>query len=78
MVNLDKLMSPENAAKLRTLGLHKVAAARLGMEGWQLPQGELDLRSAVQILGTHIYEKNAEYRQIAEGLIALRSLTQGE
>lgn len=74
-VNLERLIGYESARKLRTLGLHKIAAARLRAEGHNIP-GDLDLRSAVQALGTNLYTKNAEYQQILEGLISLDKLTQ--
>lgn len=73
MINLEKLMGVETAHKLRTVGLHKLAAARLRAEGIDVPD-ELDLPSAVRALGTRIYEKNASYQRIVEGLIALNAL----
>ena len=74
-VDLERLLRPESAHKLRTLGLHKIAAARLRAEGHDIP-GDLDLKAAVQALGTNLYVKNAEYKQILEGLVSLDKLTQ--
>ena len=75
MITLERLLGPESAHKLRTLGLHKIAAARLRAEGHNIP-GDLDIKSAIQALGTNLYMKNAEYKQILEGLVSLDKLTQ--
>lgn len=76
-VNLEHLVGRETALKLRNLGLHKVAAARLRAEGHDVPN-ELDLRSAVRALGTNIFLKNAEYKRIHDGLCALEQLLAAE
>jgi len=76
IINLDRLLGSESAYKLQTLGLHKIAAARLRAEGHSVPDS-LDLRSAVQALGTNLYAKNAEYRHIFDGLLSLDRLAQG-
>lgn len=73
-INLDKLFGKEAAHRLRNLGLHKIAAARLRAEGHSVPD-TLDLRSAVQALGTSIFHKNAEYQAIVEGIVAFDELT---
>lgn len=73
-INLNRLLGPEAAHRLTHLGLHKIAAARLRAEGYSVPD-ELDLRSAIQALGTRLYEKNAEWQLILEGLSALDTLT---
>lgn len=75
-INLERLVGKEAAHRLRNLGLHKIAAARLRAEGFDVPE-ELDLRSAIQTLGTRTFTKNAEYRYIMEGLIALGELEKG-
>jgi hypothetical protein len=75
MISLEKLLGKEAAERLHNLGLHKVAASRLRAEGHDVPE-ELDLRSAIQALGTNVYQKNAEYKQILEGLVAFDDLTQ--
>lgn len=72
-VNLEQLVGHETALKLRNLGLHKVAAARLRADGHDVPD-ELDLESAVRALGTNIFRKNAEYKRIHDGLQALEQL----
>ena len=72
-MNLEQLVGRETALKLRNLGLHKVAAARLRAEGHDVPD-ELDLRSAVQALGTNVFLKNSEYKRVHDGLKALEQL----
>lgn len=74
-INLDRLLGKEAAHRLRNLGLHKIAAAKLRAEGFDVPD-ELDLKSAIQVLGTKAFQKNAEYENIIKGLIALRELEQ--
>lgn len=73
MINLEKLFGKESAWRLRNIGLHKLAAERLRSEGHAIA-GDLDLRSAVQALGTNIYVKNAEYKNILDGVVCLDSL----
>jgi len=75
MISLEKLLGKEAAERLHNLGLHRVAAARLRAEGHDVPE-ELDLRSAIQALGTNVYQKNAEYKEILEGLVAFDDLMQ--
>lgn len=72
-INLERLLGKEAAARIHGIGLHKLAAARLAMEGHRVPR-ELDLRSAVQALGTNLYIKNAEYKSVIEGLRSFESL----
>ena len=72
-INLDKLIGTDAAQRLSGLGLHKVAAARLRAEGYDVPE-ELDIYSAVRVLGTRAFQKNAEYQSILQGLIALEEL----
>lgn len=77
MATLNGLLGDERAERLASVGLDKVAAARLRADGHDVP-ASLDLPSAIRCLGTNVFLKNAEYRSIAEGLIALRDLTRGE
>lgn len=72
-INLDRLLGKEAAHRLRNLGLHKIAAAKLRAEGFDIPD-ELDIRSAIQVLGTKTFQKNAEYENIIRGLSALQEL----
>jgi len=74
-INLDRLIGKEAAHRLHNLGLHKIAAAKLRAEGYDVPP-ELDLRSAIQVLGTKTFQKNAEYNDIIQGLAALQELEQ--
>lgn len=76
MMKLNHLLGDETAAKLAHTGLHKIAAARLRAEGHSVPE-ELDLRSAIQALGTNLFVKNAEYKLILDGIIAAHELTRG-
>lgn len=76
MIDLKRLFGEEGARRLTKTGLHKLAARRLQAEGHNVPD-ELDLRSAIQALGTNIYVKNAEYKNILDGIICLRELSRG-
>lgn len=77
MATLNGILGNEKATRLANVGLDKVAAARLRTDGHDVPES-LDLPSAIRCLGTNVFLKNAEYRSIAEGLIALSELTRGE
>lgn len=77
MINLEKLLGKESAWKLRNTGLHKLAAERLRSEGHHI-DGDLNLRSAVQALGTNLYIKNAEYKNIIDGIVSLGALMEGQ
>ena len=76
MINLEKLLGKESAWKIRHAGLHKLAAERLRSEGHQI-SGDLSLRSAIQALGTNLYIKNAEYKNIVDGITCLSALVEG-
>lgn len=76
MIDLEKLLGKESAWKMRHAGLHKLAAERLRAEGHQIT-GDLNLRSAVQALGTNLYIKNAEYKNIIDGVVCLNALVGG-
>lgn len=76
MATLNGILGDERARRLAEVGLDKVASARLRFEGHNVPES-LDLPSAIQALGTNVFLKNAEYRSIAEGLLALNELTRG-
>jgi hypothetical protein len=73
-IDLDKLMKPGAAAKLRSAGLHKVAAALAQTEGFKVGS-EITVASAVTILGAKLRYKNASYARVAEGLKALEDAT---
>ena len=75
-ISLERLVGKESAQRMQNAGLHKLAAARLQSEGHNVPD-ELDLRSAVQALGTNVYIKNAEYKNIVNGVVCLKELLQG-
>lgn len=73
MITLGQLIGDATAHRLATTGLHKIAANTLRSEGFNVGE-ELDLRSAVQALGTRVFLKNAEYRAIVDGLASLETL----
>jgi len=76
MVNLEKLFGVEAAQRMKTAGLHQMVAGILEKEGHAVGN-ELDLRSAIQALGTNLYAKNAEYKAIRDGLLSLNELNRG-
>lgn len=59
--------------KIAAHGLHQIVAARLRAEGFKIAELS-ELPQAVAIFGQKLYEKNAQYRRIIEGLCALRDL----
>lgn len=61
-IRLNDLVGDELAKKLASAGLHRIT-------------GITDIRSAIETLGKNIYTKNAEYKNIAQGLAALANLT---
>jgi hypothetical protein len=77
MINLERLLGKESAWKLRNAGLHKLAAERLRSEGHPV-DGDLNLRSAIQALGTNLYIKNAEYKNIVDGIMCLGALAEDQ
>ncbi len=72
-IDLERLVGTESARRLRTTGLHKLAAARLRNEGIDVG-AEMTLPAAAFALGVKLREKNAQYKRIAEGLEALSKL----
>jgi hypothetical protein len=60
--------------KIAAEGLHRVVAEQLRKEGYAISELS-DLGTAVRIFGEKLYEKNAHYRRIIEGLTALREVT---
>ena len=77
-IDIYKLMSKDKVETLRTTGLNKVAAAlETTITGRELPENEMFLHSAIQILGEKVYEKRAAYKQIAKGIAAYRAITGG-
>lgn len=68
MQSLNKLKE-----KVAQEGLHVAVGKRLQQEGYKVASVG-DLPTAIRVLGTKIYEKNAEYRRIIEGLQSLRQL----
>ena len=72
-VKLENLIHPEAAARLKTAGMHKVAAALLNNEGFSIGE-ELTIKQAVAVLGFKLRQKNAEWARIHESLSSLASL----
>jgi hypothetical protein len=67
-INLDTFMDKEAAEFLRGGELHKVAAAMERSKGEKI--AELDLMSAVYLLGKKAHMKTASFRKIVQGLRA--------
>jgi len=63
--------------KVAREGLHRVVAARLADEGFQIDEMS-SLKTAAHVLGVKLFMKNAEYRRMAEGVESLRALERGE
>jgi hypothetical protein len=72
-ININKLMKKEALDKIRAVGLHKLAAARLKLENIDVGD-ELDLQKTAYVLGRKLREKNAVANRVISGLIAMREL----
>ena len=73
---LENIMGKEAAARMRAAGLNKLAAGVARSEG--IPVSDrFDLRDAMTALGTRLYIKNAQYKNILDGLESMRSLKRG-
>jgi hypothetical protein len=66
-LHVEQLVSPEALTALRSAGLHKVAAAMAGVD-------ELDLNTAVRLIGEKAYTRRKEAAEIANGLGALAAI----
>lgn len=71
MIDARNVMGEKLAALARGFGLHKVAAERIGRH-------DFDVRATLEDLGAKIYLKNAEYKNILDGLACLDALVKGE
>lgn len=58
----------KNLDTLRRTGLHKIAGAMMGID-------ELTIKEAVGIIGARAYQRRAEMKKIAAGLVALAEVT---
>ena len=74
MPNIDSFLEPKTAHTLKTAGLHRVMAAMEKVANGRDVGPELTLPIGVQLLGERFFTKRAEYRQIQNGLRALRAL----
>lgn len=76
MMKLAELIGHDKAQRLKTAGLHNVLAAKLASEGRPIedPQG---LRGFVEAFGTELFSKNAQYKSIVDGILALEELQKG-
>lgn len=70
-IQVDHLLSPALRAASEGFQLHKVAAQRVGVENFFMPE-------ALRAIGERIFLKNAEYKNIMMGLECLQDLQKGE
>jgi hypothetical protein len=70
MIDARDTMGEKLTALARNFGLHKVAAERIGKDSF-------DVRSSLEDLGSKIFLKNAEYKNILDGLECLANLVKG-
>jgi len=63
--------------KKRSNMLEKIAIAKLRAEGFEIGD-QFTLSDAVRVLGTKLYQKNAEYKRIVEGIEAFDKLRKSE
>lgn len=70
MIDARGAMGEKLASLARGFGIHKLAAERTGKE-------EFDVRATLEDLGAKIYLKNAEYKNILDGLACLSELVKG-
>lgn len=59
--------------KIAREGLHRLVATRLQQEGFKVAEFA-DFPTAVRVFGERLFQKNAQYRRILEGLESLRKL----
>lgn len=67
MNDLDLNISPELREAVRRFGFNKIASKMYGVE-------EITDKTAAQIIGTKLMTRLAEWRQVNEGLAALKEL----
>ena len=60
--------------KIASVGLHRMVGEMMRKEGHNVTEVS-DFPTAIRLLGTRIYEKNAEYRRIIDGIAALREVS---
>lgn len=72
-VDLTKLMSCDALDRIKSSGLHKLAAKKLEQEGINVGD-TLDLKKTAYVLGRKLREKNARSLHIVAGLKALKAL----
>lgn len=70
-IELDHIMSPALREASQRFQLHKIAAQRIGVENFFMPE-------ALRAIGEKIFLKNAEYKNILLGLECLQDLQKGE
>lgn len=66
-MTLDDLIPPHVTAAVRSLGLHKVAGAMVGVP-------ELTVKEAVAVLGAKAYLRRKEARAIVDGILSYAAL----
>jgi hypothetical protein len=72
-INLAGLVGVDGARKLYSGQLHKIAREELRQQGYTVGD-ELDLKTVVAAIGAEMFKKNAEYKTIFEGLVALHDI----
>jgi len=73
MIKVAKLFGKKAAHKLAFAGLHKIAAKKLQAEGISVPD-ELNIKTAMYAFGRQQYIKNAEFKNIIDGLVCFKEL----
>jgi len=67
MENIDQFIAPELREAVQRFGLNKVAATMYGVD-------EINEKTAADIIGTKLMTRLAEWRQVNQGLNALKDL----
>lgn len=70
-IDAEKLFPAHLRGKLRSVGLHKIAGALLGID-------EVTLKEAAAVIGAKAYLRRREMQKIAAGIDALDALIPGE
>jgi len=73
-INLEKFMDKKAVDTLKGKNLHKLAAIIERNKGEEAIGEQLDLASAVYLLGKKAYLKNASFNKIKMGLEAYKDL----
>ena len=74
MIDLDLLMSPEAVHRLKSAGLHKVAAALHRVDTGEDIGEEMTLEKAAELIARKAFLKRASHQKITAGLASYRLL----